>query len=282
MPLTLTIRPNDRTPAAPPPLRLEGRGAIIGRGLGCDWTLPDERATVSSRHCAITFEGGGYIVTDTSTNGTAVNGRRIDMPQPLNDGDMIGIGPYDIAVAVSADVPVTTPKAPTAIATGGSGLDVLLAAAGVRRADVAGNDAAILQTAGRLLRELTAGTTMLIDHRNRAREQIGVADRSGSGGLALPALLADGESSRRIASAFDDLDAHQLAALKAMQAAMQEALDRFSPAAIRKDAGGKADDAALWQSYQRAFGAAETGFGEVFAARFRTAFEGLAKRPPPR
>ena len=80
MPLTLTIRPDDRA-FAPPPLRLDGRGATIGRAPGCDWTLPDERATISSRHCEIAFQGGGYVVTDRSTNGTSINGRRIDGAQ---------------------------------------------------------------------------------------------------------------------------------------------------------------------------------------------------------
>lgn len=278
MPLTLTIRRNDSAAAAPPPLRLDKGGATIGRAPACDWALPDERATISSRHCEIAWQGGVYVITDTSTNGTSINGRRITGPQHLADGDAIGIGPYQIGVTLSADT--------LAAASDGGAIDPLLRAAGVRRADVGADDDATLEAAGQLLRAFAAGTAMLLDHRSRAREQIGVRPNGaadlGGAGLVLPPLLCLADGVHRITAAFDDLDAHQLATLKAMQGAMKATLDRFSPAAIRAEAGSGADDATLWRAYDRAFGAAQTGFGDLFAAEFRTAYESLTVRAPPR
>jgi len=279
MPLTLTIRSDESGAAVPPPLRLQGRGATIGRAPGCDWTLPDERATVSSRHCQIAFQDGVYLLADTSTNGTAVNGRRIAAPQRLNDGDRIGIGPYDIAVAVSAEPAAAMPAASSTAV----GAAALLQAACVRRADLAAEDAAILATAGRLLRELTAGTAMLLEHAARARAELSKQRPSdGRTGLPLPALLADVEAGGRVAAAFDEIDRHQLATLKAMQAGLKATLDALSPAAIRSAAGARADAAALWQAYEQAFAAQDGGFVDRFAREFATAYEALTRQPPQR
>lgn len=63
---------------------------------------PDHRAsiqldapTVSRLHATIYSDGkGGHILQDRSTNGTFVNGNRLEKRQLLQRGDTIQIGPY--------------------------------------------------------------------------------------------------------------------------------------------------------------------------------------------
>jgi hypothetical protein len=71
---------------APVEFSLDQRGALIGRSPGCDWSLPDARNHISSRHCEIRFEQGRYVLNDTSTNGTFLNDRGSDDPAPCASG----------------------------------------------------------------------------------------------------------------------------------------------------------------------------------------------------
>ncbi|WP_068079669.1 type VI secretion system-associated FHA domain protein TagH [Novosphingobium rosa] len=82
---------------------LDQRGALIGRSLGADWSLPDPRNHISSRHCEIRFEHGRYVLNDTSTNGTFLNDRadRLTQPHALQDGDVLCIGHYRIRVTLA-------------------------------------------------------------------------------------------------------------------------------------------------------------------------------------
>ena len=75
MTLTLTIR-NAATldNGMPTEFVLHRRGALVGRADTCDWSLPDPQRHISSRHCEIKFHDDGYWLSDTSTNGTFVNG----------------------------------------------------------------------------------------------------------------------------------------------------------------------------------------------------------------
>jgi pSer/pThr/pTyr-binding forkhead associated (FHA) protein len=64
---------------------------VVGRQDGCDLVLPDDEA--SRRHAQVTVTAGGCQITDLgSTNGTYLNGRRLDAPALLVDGDRIEIG----------------------------------------------------------------------------------------------------------------------------------------------------------------------------------------------
>jgi hypothetical protein len=66
------------------------QGTTIGRE-GCDITLGDP--DVSRRHAEIQISNGDIVINDLgSTNGTFVNGERIDQPRPLRDGDEVRIG----------------------------------------------------------------------------------------------------------------------------------------------------------------------------------------------
>ncbi|MEA3340480.1 MAG: FHA domain-containing protein [Chloroflexota bacterium] len=64
---------------------------MLGRSPKCDVFIPDRR--VSRRHAEIHWDGETATLHDMdSANGAILNGRRITAPQPLHDGDEIGIG----------------------------------------------------------------------------------------------------------------------------------------------------------------------------------------------
>ena len=66
----------------------------LGRSRECDVTVQD--ANVSRRHAEIRQEGATYWIVDLdSTNGTEVNGRRVQRAK-LADGDVVTIGSTDV------------------------------------------------------------------------------------------------------------------------------------------------------------------------------------------
>jgi pSer/pThr/pTyr-binding forkhead associated (FHA) protein len=80
-----------------PPLTMPAQGTIvIGRSRAADLKLVD--ADTSRQHAKIVCEDGRYVVHDLlSTNGTWINGARIEDPQALKPGDRIQIGSSEIA-----------------------------------------------------------------------------------------------------------------------------------------------------------------------------------------
>lgn len=63
----------------------------IGRDITNDIVISDPE--VSRHHMRMTRSGSGYAVEDlNSTNGIFVNGQRVTSPQPMNNGDLLGIG----------------------------------------------------------------------------------------------------------------------------------------------------------------------------------------------
>jgi hypothetical protein len=79
-------------------LLLEGRrmvvgpaGLTLGRSRQCDVVLADPN--VSRQHAEIRPRGGSWVLSDLgSTNGSQLNGRRIDGPEVLKPGDEIELG----------------------------------------------------------------------------------------------------------------------------------------------------------------------------------------------
>jgi FHA domain len=72
-------------------LRLERDITHIGRGFAADLRLDDDR--VSRRHAIVVRRGAHtHLLDDRSSNGTFVNGRRIQDAR-LGDGDLIRVGP---------------------------------------------------------------------------------------------------------------------------------------------------------------------------------------------
>lgn len=62
----------------------------VGRGVTADVRLDDH--TVSARHAIVVLRGDRLrILDDRSTNGTVVNGRRVDEAE-LCDGDVVVLG----------------------------------------------------------------------------------------------------------------------------------------------------------------------------------------------
>jgi pSer/pThr/pTyr-binding forkhead associated (FHA) protein len=66
------------------------RGLVIGRDRSCDIVVLGK--SVSRRHADIARDRSGYAVTNHSSNGTVVNGERLDGSRPLRQGDAIRVG----------------------------------------------------------------------------------------------------------------------------------------------------------------------------------------------
>lgn len=85
----------------------DARGGSIGRGKQCDWVLDDPDLVLSTRHAAIRFEGGRFVLEDTSTNGTGLNRADALVPRgqavPLNDGDRLFLGDFELLAQIIAD-----------------------------------------------------------------------------------------------------------------------------------------------------------------------------------
>ena len=106
MTLTLTIGNVARLDnGMPTEFVLSRRGAVVGRAPSCDWSLPDPRNHISSRHLEITFDGNDYVLTDVSTNGTYLNGAGIRMagPHRVRHGDALQIGHYEITARLTGE-----------------------------------------------------------------------------------------------------------------------------------------------------------------------------------
>jgi Protein of unknown function (DUF3662)/FHA domain len=108
---TMVYRPKPTTEETPPeeagverelvslridgePHELDKRRVLLGRSRECDIQLADRN--VSRRHAEVRQEGTTYWVVDLdSTNGTEVNGRRLQRAK-LRDGDRITLGSTEI------------------------------------------------------------------------------------------------------------------------------------------------------------------------------------------
>jgi type VI secretion system protein len=109
--LTLSIRnPESLGDAGQPEFKLARRDAMIGRSKTCDWSLPDDKNFISTRHCQISFRDDAYFLKDISTNGTMLNGAtgRMTEERRIENGDLFQIGPYQVLATVGADTAETT------------------------------------------------------------------------------------------------------------------------------------------------------------------------------
>jgi pSer/pThr/pTyr-binding forkhead associated (FHA) protein len=103
---------------------VSGLSLVIGRDASCDVVIVGE--AVSRRHAEIMATPKGYILVDTSTNGTFVNGKRIPERQLLARADVLRIGSHefrfyaDVAPAAPAEPAAAqpAPKRPTAAPAG--------------------------------------------------------------------------------------------------------------------------------------------------------------------
>lgn len=66
---------------------------VIGRDASADVVVTSRE--VSRRHCEIMATPKGYVLVDSSTNGSFVNGKRVDGQQVLARGDIIRTGDHE-------------------------------------------------------------------------------------------------------------------------------------------------------------------------------------------
>ncbi|MGY4281295.1 type VI secretion system protein [Bradyrhizobium sp. LM2.7] len=105
MQLILAVVGENAEPLGHNARRAFGReGGSVGRGNRCMWQLPDPTKTLSASHASIAFNGVGFTITDTSTNGVYIN--IVDTPlgrgntMPLADGDTLYMASYIISVVI--------------------------------------------------------------------------------------------------------------------------------------------------------------------------------------
>lgn len=118
MTVTLRFQSTGMVPGAGAPATLHGGSLTIGRGQDNDLVLPDPDRTISKQHCVIEDQNGKIVVIDLSTNGTFLNYGKVPLgrtPTPLNDGDVLCLGGYELLVSLGAqaeDGPATDPLPP--------------------------------------------------------------------------------------------------------------------------------------------------------------------------
>jgi type VI secretion system FHA domain protein len=79
-------------------------GGTVGRATDNEWILPDPERYLSGKHARIDFRAGAYVLVDTSSNGTFVNGAQVPLGKyhdyALKDGDYIRLGEYELLVSI--------------------------------------------------------------------------------------------------------------------------------------------------------------------------------------
>lgn len=105
MGLTLNILSSGAQPGRETVFPMAGEALTIGRSESNDIVLPDPTREISSSHAVLQHRNGDYVIVDTSTNGTFLNGDSTplgDLPTPLNHGDVLRIGAYEMQVTIAA------------------------------------------------------------------------------------------------------------------------------------------------------------------------------------
>src|SRR3984885_13606090 len=79
-------------------------GGTLGRATDNEWILPDPERYLSGKHARIDFRAGNYVLVDTSSNGTYVNGAQVPLGKyhdyQLKDGDYVRLGEYELLVSI--------------------------------------------------------------------------------------------------------------------------------------------------------------------------------------
>ena len=170
------------SPEGPASLSFRGEAIVLGRDAECDHRV--DRPMVSGRHARISRSAAGPLILEDlgSSNGSFVNGRRVEGSLPVEAGDLIGLGSYLLRLEVPPrTAPVLEPtspdlEAPTAeaappppILPGPSRMESIGSLIAERRADLSGTAVLILQApvaaglialafGGRSAADLTMGT----------------------------------------------------------------------------------------------------------------------------
>jgi len=79
-------------------------GGTIGRATDNEWILPDPERYLSGKHARVDFRAGTYVLVDTSSNGTYINGAQVPLGKYhdylLKDGDYVRLGEYELLVSI--------------------------------------------------------------------------------------------------------------------------------------------------------------------------------------
>lgn len=111
MALCLTITSYHKiTPGQCPEKSMDSGVMAIGRSQENDWVLPDPERLVSAKHCVVQYKDGRYYLTDLSTNGVELLHAGIRLrrgnSEPLQDGEVIRIGEYEIQARIDFNLQV--------------------------------------------------------------------------------------------------------------------------------------------------------------------------------
>ena len=91
---------------------LDKNHIIIGRETDCEIVLAD--SSISKRHATVTFDNGVTTINDgsngePSSNGVYINGRKIEGPMILNEGDEVSLGVFQFEVVSAAVIRESIP-----------------------------------------------------------------------------------------------------------------------------------------------------------------------------
>lgn len=117
MAVTVHFQSTGMVPGDGRPVRMVGGSMTIGRSPDNDLVLPDPEKSISKRHCAIEVSHGAVTAIDMSTNGTFLNYAKVpvgEVPAPLNNGDVLTIGPYELLVEITEDAAAGAGRGPAA------------------------------------------------------------------------------------------------------------------------------------------------------------------------
>ena len=129
MTVTLKFQSSGTIPGDVQPMQMQGGSLTIGRGPSNDLVLPDPDRMLSKNHCVIEDHNGNVLVVDLSTNGTFLNYSKIPLgkiPTPLNSGDVLCVGNYELVVEIGGGLPdledlIAQPAAQAQISPGVAG-----------------------------------------------------------------------------------------------------------------------------------------------------------------
>lgn len=117
MGVTLKFQNSGAMPGNAAPVSMHGPSLTIGRGDSNDMVLPDPDQLLSRNHCAIEDHNGNVLVVDLSSNGTFLNYSKIPLgrtPTPLNHGDVLCVGNYELLVEIRDSLSAATIPDPLA------------------------------------------------------------------------------------------------------------------------------------------------------------------------
>lgn len=107
-------------PGLPAEQTFEGLPIIIGRSQACDLILPDQQKYVSSQHAQLSLTNGQLIITDTSSNGTFLNGAAERIAKgdsvPIASGDILTMGVFKLQVTITEAAPAAPNPVQAAVA----------------------------------------------------------------------------------------------------------------------------------------------------------------------